>query len=176
MPQIRPLELPSDSEGILALDISYDTDRIYEVRVEDDTIQLVDTVMKYSKKYQLNLDELSTFSSSHFAIVALIDSKIVGIAAAEFVGWNRRVVLHHLYVTRDYRGSGIGRTLLNTVTEWSVTTTARCLWVETQNTNYPAVGFYQSAGFSLCGVDTSLYISEFTYPPEIAIYLSKALV
>jgi ribosomal protein S18 acetylase RimI-like enzyme len=33
----------------------------------------------------------------------------------------------------------------------------RCLWLETENVNYPAIGFYRRAGFRLCGLDDILY-------------------
>lgn len=36
-------------------------------------------------------------------------------------------------------------------------TAARCLWLETQNVNYPAVQFYLRLGFELCGLDQTLY-------------------
>jgi ribosomal protein S18 acetylase RimI-like enzyme len=32
-----------------------------------------------------------------------------------------------------------------------------CLWLETQNVNYPAVQFYRRMGFRLCGLDETLY-------------------
>jgi GNAT superfamily N-acetyltransferase len=172
---IRPLRLPEDLQGILGLDTSFETDRIYRVEIIESSFQLVETSAKVKKKYTLDTDELARLSAQHFSVVASIGSEIAGLAAAEYVDWNRRVILHHLYVARDHRRSGIGGLLLQSVTAWSRTTTARCLWLETQNVNIPAIRFYRRAGFSLSGFDASLYDSNNVDPREVGIFFSKPL-
>jgi ribosomal protein S18 acetylase RimI-like enzyme len=54
---------------------------------------------------------------------------------------------------------------------------ARCLWLETQNINYPAVQFYRRMGFRLCGLDETLYRPGMPglLPAEVALYFSRDL-
>ena len=52
---------------------------------------------------------------------------------------------------------------------------ARCLWVETQNVNYPAIQFYRQVGFQLCGLDESLYDPEGPGRNEIALFFAREL-
>ena len=102
-------------------------------------------------------DELATSTE---AIVALREGTLVGVAALEYVAWNRRGVVSHLYVDRATRQQGIGRRLLRELHARANALHARCLWVETQNVNAPAIRFYESCGFVFCGLDTSLYDPE----------------
>ena len=53
---------------------------------------------------------------------------------------------------------------------------ARCLWLETQNTNYPAIQFYQHVGFRLCGLDESLYDPAGPGRNEIALFFVRELI
>jgi ribosomal protein S18 acetylase RimI-like enzyme len=53
-------------------------------------------------------------------------------------------------------------------------TPARCLWLETQNVNGPAVAFYLRQGFRLCGFDDTLY-DPAVHPDEVALYFSHPL-
>jgi len=193
---LRPLRLPEDAGSTLKLDTSFDTDWIYTAASSETSFQLTETAAKVSKQYSLKLDELKSLATSHYAIVAAIEGdgesrarnegcknqlgEVVGLAAAEYTEWNRRVTLHHLYVDRKHRKMGTGRRLLQSVIDWSCTTPARCVWVETQNTNYPAIQFYRKSGFTLCGFDASLYDSEVTSNEsglqEIGVFLSKPLM
>jgi ribosomal protein S18 acetylase RimI-like enzyme len=51
---------------------------------------------------------------------------------------------------------------------------ARCLWLETQNVNYPAIQFYLAHGFYLCGFDESFY-DPVELPGEFAFFFSRLL-
>jgi GNAT superfamily N-acetyltransferase len=175
MVSIRPICFPDDIEGILSLDTSFEADKIFNVEITDSSFNLVETNATITKRYSLQCDELARLSALHYGIVAALGSEIVGLAAAEFADWNRRVILHHLYVARGHRNCGIGRLLLQSVTNWSHTTSARCIWLETQNLNLQAIHFYRHAGFSLCGFDESLYDSGKADPVEIGLFFSKQL-
>ena len=53
-------------------------------------------------------------------------------------------------------------------------TPARCLWLETQDVNGPAIGFYLRQGFTLCGFDDTLY-DPAVNPGETALFFSHPL-
>ncbi|QTR01699.1 GNAT family N-acetyltransferase, partial [Saccharothrix algeriensis] len=51
---------------------------------------------------------------------------------------------------------------------------ARTAWLETSNVNVPAVRAYLRMGFTLCGLDTTLYRGT-PAEGEIALYLARNL-
>ena len=51
-------------------------------------------------------------------------------------------------------------------------TEARCIWLETQNVNVPAIRFYQRIGFQFCGFDATLYDPAHTPKTEIALFFT----
>jgi GNAT superfamily N-acetyltransferase len=63
----------------------------------------------------------------------------------------------HRYVERAERGHGVGTGLLRELRDRARALHARHLWVETQNVNAPAIRFYERCGWTLSGLDTSLY-------------------
>jgi ribosomal protein S18 acetylase RimI-like enzyme len=176
---IRPVSLPEDVGQLTKLDTSYATDTVYAVEISSSSVALVEKPQRYEWRYPLDLRELSRLSEFHHCSVAEWKSEsrsvIVGLAAAEYVRWNRRVTLHHLYVAPDFRNRGIGVAMLNDVLAYTRTTPARCLWVETQNTNYPAIQFYKHLGFTLCGLDNSLYDDPSGATHQTALFYSIPL-
>ena len=87
--------------------------------------------------------------------------------------WNRRAVLHHLYVTREVRRIGVGQALVTAAIGAARDRNARCVWIETQTVNYGAVQFYRRAGFEWCGLDTSLYDPSQVGFDEVALFFSR---
>lgn len=98
---------------------------------------------------------------------------MVGFAATQYTGWNRRAVIWHLYVALDDRGRGVGTRLLSSVEAFARDAGARCLWLETQNVNHAAVRFYLRAGFTLCGLDMSLYDPQGPAGKEVALFFAR---
>jgi ribosomal protein S18 acetylase RimI-like enzyme len=99
----------------------------------------------------------------------------VGLAAADYAYWNRRLVLWHLYVAPAVRGRGLGTTLLESVIGYARGVKARCVWLETQNVNVPAIRFYGQRGFRLCGLDTRLYDPAGPVAGETALFFALDL-
>jgi ribosomal protein S18 acetylase RimI-like enzyme len=100
---------------------------------------------------------------------------LAGVVAAEYEAWNRRMAIRHLYVAGSCRGRGIGRALLDRIATLARSTGARWLWLDTPNTNYPAIRFYQRMGFRLCGLDESFYDLEGQDQNEIALFFVREL-
>lgn len=108
-------------------------------------------------------------------VVAEEGTTICGFAAVNIETWNRRAVIEHLYVSNRYRGLGIGRLLIQSCIEYAKNSHMRCLWVETQNINYPAIHFYQRMQFEWCGLDTELYDEAELNGHEIALYFVRRI-
>ena len=172
---VRVAAEPGDLDGIGKIDPSYSTDRIYRVRRSElgfwlDEERANPPVQKtYSRPSPQLSDRL---------LVAIVGTEIVGSGELRFDSWSRRGEIEHLIVSGSFRGQGVGRSLIQALEERArQEPSTRCLWLETQNVNYPAVQFYLRMGFRLCGLDETLYRpgDPHLMPDETALYFARDL-
>ena len=172
----RPLDWPQDRAALLTLDTSFTTDRVYRLDRTDDRFELraitVHPAIVKSYPFAADVDAMPGYD---WAQIAEVGCDLVGVAAMSMQDWNRRAILHHLYVATQARGMGVGGALLAAVIKAAGARQARCLGVETQASNYPAVQFYRKAGFLWSGLDTSLYDPDAVGADEIALFFSREL-
>jgi ribosomal protein S18 acetylase RimI-like enzyme len=171
---VRAAQSRADLDAIGRVELSFTTDRIYRVhraglafRLEEDRVD--PPVTKTYPRPALDLsDDL---------LVACADGEIVGYGEVRFEPWNDRAAIEHIYVSPVRRGQGVGRSLIDALAEQAARRpSARCLWLETQNVNFPAVQFYMRMGFRLCGLDQTLYRPEpHILPDETALYFTRDL-
>jgi ribosomal protein S18 acetylase RimI-like enzyme len=173
---IRPLRWPDDRAALLAIDTSFTSDRIFRLQQTDYGVQLDEVPAKppIEKSYSF-ASTIDLIPNHDWVRVAEHNEDVVGVAAVTIEAWNRRAVLHHLYVTRKARRIGIGHALITAAIEAARQRDARCVWVETQTVNYDAVQFYRSLGFAWCGFDTSLYDPSDVRVAETALFFSRDL-
>jgi GNAT superfamily N-acetyltransferase len=171
----RDAKWPEDLTVLSTLDTSFETDTVYRVRREALSFALVEEAVDppLRKDYDFQAVIPSECGQWSYAVVAEVEGSAVGFAAVEFVPWNRRAVLWHLYVAPGHRGKGIGTQLLGHAERFARSTGARCLWIETQNVNVPAIRFYLRSGFHLCGLDESLYDPVAVAPEEVALFFMR---
>jgi ribosomal protein S18 acetylase RimI-like enzyme len=172
--RIRAARLPSDIEAITALDISYDTDVIFGARFDDGLISLEEIRLDkpITKSFPLN-DLSDPIMPWTICLVAVDeDERVIGFVAAEFRAWNRRLVLWHLYVDRQFRGKGVARHLVDSVQAHAKRSGALHLWLETSNLNVPGVKAYGQMGFHVSGLDATLYDGT-SAQGEFALFLSR---
>lgn len=167
---IRPLAWPTDSEQLTNFDASFSTEYIYRVILNGISAEILETKLDAPLRKIYPLDVESDIRAATFSVVAEINAVIAGFATAKYEHWNKRVVLTGIYVLLSSKHKGVGRALLNAVLDYTKTTPARCLWLETQNVNFPAIQFYTKLGFQFCGFDTTLYDNAETNLNEVAFY------
>lgn len=169
---VRALDWARDAEAVAAIDTSFTTDRVYRFAREKTglgfALALV-TRAPLTKSYPV-----PEADPGEGSFVAELGGEIAGFAQVEPAGWNGRATVAHLYVSAPVRGRGLGAALLEALAGHARAMKARCLWVETQNVNYPAVQFYLANGFYLCGLDQSFY-DPIDLPGEIALFLARTL-
>ncbi len=172
---IRPAEWPRDIAALSTLDTEVVTATIYRPVHEELAFRLVEEAVDppLRKQYPFQPDDPNERRDWDYTALAERNGTLAGFAAAQYVAWNRRVVLWHLYVAPAFRRQGIGARLLAAVEAFAQSTEARCLWLETQNINAPAVRFYQQVGFQFCGFDTTLYDAPSLPDTEIALFFAR---
>jgi ribosomal protein S18 acetylase RimI-like enzyme len=175
MIRLHALRWPDDRDAIRSLDISFTTDRIYGVRSTGLSFTLVETPVAPALHKDYGYAELDELPAHDYVAVAEVDDIVVGVATLELETWNRRAILRHLLIDAAYRGQGLGRALIADVLREARERGARCLWLETQNINYPAIQFYQRLGFQCCGLDTTLYDPQAVPAGEIALFFALQL-
>ncbi|MEP6619791.1 MAG: GNAT family N-acetyltransferase [bacterium] len=167
---VRTLSWPTDHPQLERLDLAFHTDVVYDVQSRPRGFALVERPITPAirKTYHVEWNELLTDSVT---VVAEHENVIVGVAALRHVAWNNRAVVTHLYVDGTARGHGVGTQLVQELRKHAAGLHARCLWVETQNVNVPAIRFYEKNGFVFSGLDVSLYDPR-TTGAEIALYFT----
>ena len=173
---LRLLDWPNDRASLCALDVSFTTDRIYQLVATERSFVLEELPISppLHKVYRF-ADEVDDLPALEYVVVAEIESTMVGVATLRIEAWNRRAVLVHLLIDAPYRGRGIGRALLADVMRAAQDRQARRLWLETQNNNYGAIQFYQRMGFRCCGLDMALYDSDGPEADETALFFVRDL-
>lgn len=85
--------------------------------------------------------------------LAYIDHKCVG-QIRVIRDWNRFCYIENIATTKEYRGYGIGKKLLEMAEEWAKQQGLIGMSLEAQDDNLIACRFYVKQGFVLGGVDT----------------------
>ena len=173
--EIRRAEVERDSQLIRRIDTSFETATIFEVQRAARGFRLVEQAAAPPVVKRFPLDDLS--STTHEweqSWLALDREQPVGVVATQHDGWNKRVVVWHLYVDAGYRRRGIGRCLLETALDAGREAGMRTAWLETSNLNVPGVRAYERLGFELCGLDTSLYVGT-AAEGEVSLFLCRGL-
>lgn len=175
---IRAALWPQDAKILSTLDTTFVTDRIYRPVREEFSFRLVEETITPSltKRYDFEPAVPEERQNWDYTALAEEEGQLAGFAAAQYVAWNRRIAIWHLYVMPSYRRQGVGTRLLDALDTFARSVEARCLWLETQNVNYPAIQFYRRAGFRFCGFDESLYSPESPANAEVALFFTRPIV
>jgi len=165
---------PTDRPGVAAIDTSFETSRVFDVAVTPRSIELVERVLAvpFVKRFPME-DVFAHWATWDTGFVA-VDDRIYGFAAVEHEAWHARLVLWHLYVAPERRRQGVARALLARVERHGRERGARRVWLETSSVNVPGIAAYARLGYTVCGVDTTLYEAT-PAAAETAIYLSRPL-
>lgn len=101
--------------------------------------------------------------------------QLVGIALAEKQSWSNRLWVWEFHIAESHRGQGIGSTLMEAVAQKGRAAGLRAIFLETQTTNVPAIRFYRKAGFTLDGLNISLYTNDDWPDGEMALFMKRVL-
>ena len=172
----RRIAPAADHEALAAMDTSYETTSVYDVRGLPFGFELVPRAV-FPGLHRPGGQIVAELAGSPLwsdAWLAVSDGSTAGFAAVSYEPWNRRVRLWHLYVDSAHRRRGVATTLLSTVVHYASSLGASYVFAETSNVNAPAIATYLRNGFGLVGLDTSLYAAT-SHADEVAVYLALRL-
>jgi GNAT superfamily N-acetyltransferase len=188
-----------DARALHRLDYSFETDRIYTLKVEDRlihpsreaiedapagrpvlTFALHETPVDppFYKNFNEDAHTLreaeTRLRQGDGGYLALADDEVAGGVLLSVEQWREVARIEDLIVGRQFRRYGIGSLLLNCAADWARKQGCWALLLETQTTNYPAIQFYLRNGLEVWG------IHQHFYPPgpvehEVAIIMGKRL-
>lgn len=186
----------TDALALHKLDYSFETDRIYSLRVNgklvqnDDVSQTLDKpalafelwetpvdppLYKSFREYEHKLEEVEIrLNTVEGGYVALAGGQIAGAVLLNVEPWRSVAKIEDIIVGRQFRRFGIGSLLLNCASDWARNRGCWAIVLETQNVNYPAIQFYLRNGLDVWSVHRHFY------PPgpvehEVAIFMGKKL-
>ena len=186
----------TDALALHELDYSFETDRIYALRMHgkltqnDDDSQTLDKpaiafelwettvdppLYKSFRDYEHKLEEVEArLRGVEGGYVALADGQIAGAVLLNVEQWRSVTRIEDIIVGHQFRRYGIGSLLLNCASDWARKRGCWAIVLETQNVNYPAIQFYLRNGFEAWSVH------QHFYPPgpvehEVAIFMGKKL-
>lgn len=84
--------------------------------------------------------------------------------------WNQFGYIEDLVVNPEFRGLGLGRTLIERGIQWAREQGFPGVMLETQDDNVPACSLYVSCGFVLGGFDRNVYKAVNPHTKESALY------
>jgi ribosomal protein S18 acetylase RimI-like enzyme len=181
MAEIRPL--PDVDEPLLRrLITGYSATEVHRVaRYETPNgvrfeLGLAQLEQPFVKHYPLDADAIEQYrglARAGHAFGALVNGECAGIAICDPQPWNRSLIVLEFHIAPDVRRSGIGRQLMSAVEQHARTLGMRSIVCETQNTNVPAIRFYRALGFTIDGIDVSLYTNDDLAHGEVALLLKR---
>jgi len=142
------------------------------------SLELVSLSVPYVKHFDTTQEDIRHCQEAlqaGWSIGAFDENKPVAIAIAEPQWWNHTLWIWEFHVAESHRRMGIGRQLMDRLAARAGPTGLRTMFVETQNTNGPAIRFYRKAGFVIEGIDISYYTNQ-DYPDgEMAVFMKRRL-
>ncbi|MFJ9622914.1 GNAT family N-acetyltransferase [Streptomyces sp. NPDC101181] len=169
---------PEDTDAVEALDGSFTTATVFHVEIAEDGFTLRETpvdppLTKVFPEDESDGDDEDAEEGDSPTFLALgADGSLAGFVSVSYAPWNRRLTIEDIEVGPGHRGRGVGRALMTRAEEFARERGAGHVWLEVTNVNAPAIHAYRRMGFSLCGLDTSLYAST-SSAGEYALYMSK---
>ncbi len=143
------------------------------------TLATVALELPFTKKHDYSdpsiLADYNKILSEGHSFGAFVEEQLIGFIIGEHQNWNDTMVIREFGVAPEERLKGIGRALFAESQHLAKGLNLRGILCETQSTNGPAILFYQGMGFTITGIDTSLYSNSDLPRGEVAVFLRKAL-
>jgi len=183
--EIRPLRR-LDMDAVRPVLSGYESAEKYTVEWSDSAertrfeIRLVRLKQSYRKSFAEDIQpedlrRYEEYLAEGFSFGAYAGGRLAALAIAEAERWNRSLRVWEFHVAREYRRQGVGRALMERVLARAAEEGLRIVYLETQNTNVPAIRFYRAMGFRLEALDLSFYTNRDLEDGEVAFFMKRRL-
>jgi streptothricin acetyltransferase len=125
--------------------------------------------LSYEREVQLEDTDYGFSDVPPAVFVVEVDGKLAG-RIRMLKWWNQFGYVEDLVVNHEYRGLGIGRSLIEHGIQWAREKGFPGVMLETQDDNVPACLLYRSCGFVLSGFDRNVYKAINPNARETALY------
>lgn len=153
----------------------YETNKIFAIstiEIENSfEFNLREKNQYYKKVWETNdedIDDLNEIIQQGNSFGIFKDGELIGWAICDFREWNNSLFIENILISEKFRGQNIGKLFIKNINRKARELQCRLVELETQNTNYPAIKFYQNAGFAITGINTKLYKDS----TETALFMS----
>lgn len=167
-----------DLNGCVAIDPSYATEYVWQVRTEEKpyqeifitlhTIKLPRTVRARPPRDSDHLIE--DWQGGGCFLVAEDEGELRGYLSMTVQRWPAIGWVKNLAVMDKHRRQGIGSDLLRAALSWARERGLDSVLLETQTKNYPAICFCRKHGFAFCGLNDHYYPNQ-----DIAVFFVRGV-
>ncbi|MCM3587450.1 GNAT family N-acetyltransferase [Mesobacillus maritimus] len=134
---------------------------------------LSEDYQKQNVEFWYNLDRVrSDILQGSYSHIGVIDSEIVGVIGGGMTGPAASEVFV-LYVDETYRYQGVGRLLLEALTQEQIEQGAEEQWVSVQEGNQRGIPFYEARGFVY---QTNQITDTDTGEQQVSLRYSRSLI
>lgn len=181
--EIKILAKCDAQEFTLPDNYGYESEYIYEVaRSETDKeIEFKVVLQELSKPYkkiwnedEATINRYKQMIEDGISLSVSTGNRTAGVLIAEKRDWNNSAYIEKLHVADEFKHKGVGSLMMKEFARLAGINGYRLIYLETQNTNYPAIQFYRKNGFDLSGIDLKLYDGKDNLN-EVAIFMTKDL-
>ncbi|RMZ59409.1 GNAT family N-acetyltransferase [Chryseobacterium nematophagum] len=153
----------------------YKTDKIFMVSTiemgNSFEFSIREKFQPYLKTWELHhqdILELNEIIKKGHSFGAFHQEELIGWAICDIKEGNNSLSIENMLISEQFRRQNIGRLLIKNINKKARDLQCRIVELEIQNTNYPAIKFYQNAGFRWTGINTKLYNDS----TETALFMS----
>jgi GNAT superfamily N-acetyltransferase len=166
---------PHDLDACTQLDLSYETDYVWQMDVRDDSgaisvgFRTVRLPRLMRVVYPRDTDMLATaFQRGECFLIAETSGVVRGYLRMRFDAGPKNAWVMDIAVGRYWRRQGIGSTLLEEAYIRAQLQHMQWLTVEAQTKNFPGICFCQKHGLSFCGFNDRYYSNQ-----DIALFFAR---
>lgn len=151
----------------------YTSEKYYEIQVETSetgwNFSLIEEVFEIPFEKNLEEEIFESYKEGSEVYVSEVNDEETGIIVIQHMEWNNTLLIHNLYVDKQFKRKGIGTALFGVAQKRARELGVRMITLETQTSNYPAIQFYLKNGFQLIGFNLNSYSNEDVKKKEVRI-------
>ena len=107
--------------------------------------------------------------SEPFAVFEKENSEPAGYMELWTEEWNARLRICNLLISEPFRRRGFGKALIEKAISIAAERGLRCVILETQSCNAPAIDFYRKCGFGFAGTNLYFYSNDDIHEDEVML-------